>query len=174
MKTPRRLLEVAYWPEIRCDVWEYCRNCVTCQKYQPCINNLAGLLQSTPVVDPGYMLGVDLMGPFPRSPRLNEHMLVVVSYCSKWVEMFPLRTAKAHNLANVLTKVIFIRWGTPAYLLSHRGPQFTSQIFKSICRQWGVTQKLTTAYHPQTNITERTNWTLKFMIAAFVKANHRQ
>lgn len=29
---------------------------------------------------PGHMIGVDLMGPFPKSVRQNEHLLVVVDY----------------------------------------------------------------------------------------------
>lgn len=35
-------------------------------------------------------------------------------------------------------------------------------------------QKLTTAYHPQTNLTERINRTLKTMLASYVQENHRQ
>ncbi len=54
-----------------------------------------GQLQSTPVVEPGYMLGVDIMVPFPRSPKQNEYLLVVVDYFTKWVELFPMRNAKA-------------------------------------------------------------------------------
>jgi len=83
MKTLRRLLEVTYWTEIRKDVWRICKECQVCQQYKPCITKLAGRLQSTPVVEPGYMLGIDLMGPFPKSTRLNEYVLVVVDYCSK-------------------------------------------------------------------------------------------
>lgn len=37
----------------------------------------------------------------------------------------------------------------------------------------GVTQKLTTAYHPQTNLSKKVNRTLKTMIASFV-GKHRQ
>lgn len=83
MKTLRRLLEVAYWPEIRKDVWKTCKECQTCQQYKPRITKLAGRLQSTPIVEPGFMLGIDLMGPFPKSTRLNEYLLVIVDYCSK-------------------------------------------------------------------------------------------
>ncbi|KAL6460675.1 hypothetical protein MHYP_G00306410 [Metynnis hypsauchen] len=125
MKT-LRLLDLAYWPTIRRDVWQYCKECETCQKYKPRISKLSGFMQSTPVVEPGYMLGIDLMGPLPKSPRQNEHLLVIVDYCSKWVELFPLRTVKAPQIANILVKDIFTRWGTPAYLVSDRGPQFTS------------------------------------------------
>lgn len=35
-------------------------------------------------------------------------------------------------------------------------------------------QKLTTAYHPQTNLTEHINRTLKAMIASYVGNQHRQ
>ncbi len=35
-------------------------------------------------------------------------------------------------------------------------------------------QKLTTAYHPQTNLTERVNRTLKTMMASYVEEHHRQ
>uniref|UniRef100_A0AAR2KP64 Gypsy retrotransposon integrase-like protein 1 n=1 Tax=Pygocentrus nattereri TaxID=42514 RepID=A0AAR2KP64_PYGNA len=173
MKTLLRLLEVAYWPSLRKDVWAHCRGCVTCQKYKPRITKLSGLLQSTPVVEPGYMLGVDLMGPLPKSPRQNEYLLVMVDYCSKWVEMFPLRTARAPQIARILVTEVFTRWGTPAYLVSDRGAQFTSHLIHETCREWGVVQKLTTAYHPQTNLTERINRTVKTMIASYVRDKHR-
>ena len=173
MKTLMRLLDMAYWPTIRKDVWNHCKECETCQKYKPRISKLSGFMQSTPVVEPGYMLGIDLMGPLPKSPRQNEHLLVIVDYCSKWVELFPLRTAKAPQIANILVKDIFTRWGTPAFLVSDRGPQFTSHLLHSVCRQWGVVQKLTTAYHPQTNLTERVNRNLKTMMASFVQGKHR-
>lgn len=63
--------------------------------------------------------------------------------------------------------------GFPRYLVSDRGPQFTSQLMARLCDSWGVTQKLTTAYHPQTNLTERVNRTLKSMIASFVGEHHQ-
>ncbi len=174
MKTLRRLLNVVYWPEIRKDVWSFCTTCQTCQIHKPRISKLSGYLQSTPVVEPGHMLGVDLMGPFPRSSQSHKYLMVVVDYCSKWVELFPLRSAKTHIIVNILIKEIFTRWGTPTYLVSDRGPQFTAQLLNDACKHWGVIQKLTTAYHPQTNITERTNRTLKAMISSYVKDNHRQ
>ncbi|KAK3514007.1 hypothetical protein QTP70_001289 [Hemibagrus guttatus] len=131
-----------------------------------------GYLQSTPVIEPGHMLGVDLMGPFPKSPKQNEHLLVMVDYCSKWVELFPLWVAKAPQIARILIE-IFTRWGSPVCLVSDRGAQFTSNLINLVCKQWGVIQKLTTAYHSQTNLTERINRTLKTMIASYVKDNHR-
>lgn len=174
LKTLLRLLDIAYWPTLRTDVWKHCKECQACQKYKPSFTKLSGYLQSTPIVEPGYMLGVDLMGPFPKSVKQNEHLLVVVDYCSKWVELFPLRVAKTPQIARILVEEVFTRWGTPAYLVSDRGAQFTSHLLNLVCKQWGVIQKLTTAYHPQTNLTERVNRTLKTMIASYVGDQHRQ
>lgn len=173
LKTLLRLLDMVYWPSLRSDVWKHCKECQVCQTYKPSISKLSGYLQNTPVVEPGYMMGVDLMGPFPKSPRQNEYLLVIVDYCSKWVELFPLRVAKAPQIAHILVDEIFTRWGTPVYLVSDRGAQFTSHLLNLVCKQWGVTQKLTTASHPQTNLTERINRTLKTMIASYVNEHHR-
>lgn len=144
LKTLLRLLEIAYWPTLRADVWKYCKECQICQRYKPSFTKLSGYLQSTPVVEPCHMLRVDLMGPFPKSVKQNKHLLVVVDYCSKWVELFPLRTAKAPQIARILVEEIFTRWGTPAYLVSDRGAQFTSHLLNLVCKQWGMIQKLTT------------------------------
>ncbi|KAI2648040.1 Retrovirus-related Pol polyprotein from transposon 17.6 [Labeo rohita] len=62
--------------------------------------------------EPGYMVGIDLMGPFPRTTKLNKYLLVTVDYCSKWVEVFPLRSAKTPLITYILIKQIFTRWGT--------------------------------------------------------------
>lgn len=129
-------------------------------------------MQSTPVVEPGHMLGIDLMGPFPKSQKQNEHLLVIVDYCSKWVELFPLRVAKAPQIARILVEEIFTRWGTPMYLVSDRGTQFTSQLITLVCKQWNVVQKIATTAHPQTNLTKRINRMLKTMIASYVQDHH--
>lgn len=103
----RRLLEAVYWPTIHRDVWEFCKTCVTCQQLKPRIQKLAGPLQSTQVVKPGFMLGLDSMGPFLNSPRQNEHLLVVVDYFSKWVELFPL--CKNTSYRHIMIEDIFTR-----------------------------------------------------------------
>lgn len=174
MKTLLKILEVAWWPEIRKNVWQHVKECVVCQQYKPSNIKPLGFLQSTEVKEPGYMLGVDLMGPFPKSKKGNIFLLVVVDYFTKWIELFPLRDSKTPRICQILKDEIFNRWGVPKYLLSDRGPQFLSQLLIDLCRSWGVTQKLTTSYHPQTNLTERVNRTLKTMMASYVGENHKE
>ena len=153
-KTYKRLYEVVYWPGMWTDVRSFLKNCVVCQSTKAGNQKPAGKMQQTSVKGPNVMLGIDLMGPLPRSPERKEYLLVVVDYFTRWVELCPLQTATAKTVAQFLRKEIFTRWGIPDYILSDRGPQFVSSLFKELCEQWTVTPKLTTAYHPQTNMTE--------------------
>ncbi|KAI2644984.1 Retrovirus-related Pol polyprotein from transposon 17.6 [Labeo rohita] len=118
------------------DVWAYVKGCEVCQKYKASNTNPSGFLQSSQITEPGHTLGMDLMGPFPTSKKLNTYLLVVVDYYTK-------------------------------------GPQFTSSILSDLCKTWGCVQRLTTSYHPQANLTERINRTVKTMIAAYVGQQHQ-
>ncbi|CAF2133846.1 unnamed protein product [Rotaria magnacalcarata] len=51
------------------------------------------------------------------------------------------------------------------------GPRFVSQLFKDACDSLGIKRKFTANYHPQTNMTERVNRTLKEQIAIYAQ-NH--
>lgn len=96
-----------------------------------------------------------------------------MDYYTRWVELFPIRKATAETISQILTQEILTRWGVPNYILSDQGSQFVSSIFKATCEKWSLKQKMTSAYHPQTNMTERINWTLKTMIASYVGENHK-
>ncbi|KAL7844551.1 hypothetical protein SRHO_G00230900 [Serrasalmus rhombeus] len=86
----------------------------------------------------------------------------------KWVELFPIYAPQIARLINE----VFTRWGAPAYLVFDWGAQFTSHLLHTTCQQWGVVQKLTTAFHPQTNLTEQVNRALKTMISSHVRNKH--
>ncbi|KAI2646496.1 Transposon Ty3-I Gag-Pol polyprotein [Labeo rohita] len=114
------------------------------------------------------------MGPLPQSSNQNEYLLVFVDYLSRWVELFPIRQATAQTVAAIFRKEILTRWGMPDFLLSDRGVQFVSAVFRELCENWNITPKITTAYHPQTNMMERVNRPLKSMMAAYVDDNHKK
>ncbi|KAK3542197.1 hypothetical protein QTP86_017593 [Hemibagrus guttatus] len=91
---------------------------------------------------------------------------------SEWVEIVAVREATAQVAANKLLSEVFSRHGAPTYLISDRGSPFVSDLFERVLAALGTEHRLTTAYHPQTNATERVNRTLKTAIRAYVDDKH--
>ena len=80
---------------------------------------------------------------------------------SRWAEAFPLRTQEATEVASVLYKEIFCRFGAPSCLVSDRGQNFLSKLIEALCELFHVTRHYTSSYHPQSNTScERMNSTI--------------
>jgi hypothetical protein len=168
-KTLFRLSTRVYWESLRKDIFNYVAACNECQKFK--YNNLpsATPMQLHEVFQPWHTIGIDLMGPFPVTSRQKRFLLVVVDYFTRWVEVFPMNLTTSSAIAEILTNEVFSRYGLPQYILSDNGPQFVSNIFNEFCRLLTIRRKLTANYHPQTNMTERVNRTLKPLIAIFAQ-----
>lgn len=67
---------------------------------------------------------------------------------------------------------MLFRWETPEYFLTNNGTEFINKHLAETLKEYGVTHVTTPPYHPQANPVERSNRTLKTMIAAFAK-DHR-
>nr|GEV95937.1 reverse transcriptase domain-containing protein [Tanacetum cinerariifolium] len=75
-------------------------------------------------------------------------MSVAVDYLSKWVEAKALPTNDARVVVKIL-KYLFARFGTPRAIISDRGTHFCNDQFEKVMLKYGVTHRLSTAYHPQ-------------------------
>ncbi|GJV70350.1 reverse transcriptase domain-containing protein [Tanacetum coccineum] len=95
------------------------------------------------------MWGIDFMGSFPSS-RGNKYILMAVDYLSKWVEAKALPTNDARVVCKFL-KSLFARFGAPRAIISDRGTHFCNDQFAKVMLKYGVTHRLSTAYHPQTS-----------------------
>ncbi|GJT37229.1 reverse transcriptase domain-containing protein [Tanacetum coccineum] len=93
--------------------------------------------------------GIDFMGLFPSS-RGNKYILMAVNYLSKWVEAKALPTNDARVVVKFL-KSLFAQFGTPRAIISDRGIHFCNDQFAKVMLKYGVTHRLSTAYHPQTS-----------------------
>ncbi|GJT80155.1 reverse transcriptase domain-containing protein [Tanacetum coccineum] len=96
--------------------------------------------------------GIDFMGPFPSS-KGNKYILVAVDYLSKWVEAKALPTNDARVVVRriVLKALFFLPFGTSRAIISDRGTHFCNDQFAKVMLKYGVTHRLSTAYHPQTS-----------------------
>nr|GEV30466.1 reverse transcriptase domain-containing protein [Tanacetum cinerariifolium] len=93
--------------------------------------------------------GIDFLGPFPSS-RGNKYILVAVDYLLKWVKAKVLITNDARVVYKFL-KSLFTRFGAPLAIISDHGTHFCNDQFEKVMRKYGVTHRLSTAYHPQTS-----------------------
>ncbi|GJS37142.1 reverse transcriptase domain-containing protein [Tanacetum coccineum] len=90
---------------------------------------------------------IDFMGPFPSS-RGNKYILVAVDNLSKWFEAKTLPTNDARVVVKFL-KSLFARFGTPRAIISDHSTYFCNDQFVKVMLKYGVTHRLSTAYHPQ-------------------------
>ena len=94
--------------------------------------------------------GIDFMGPFPSSFGF-QYILLAVDYVSKWVEAKTTRTNDSKVVAGFLRTNIFCRFGIPRVMISDGGSHFYNRTIEALMTKYGVTHKVSTPYHPQTN-----------------------
>nr|GEV45487.1 reverse transcriptase domain-containing protein [Tanacetum cinerariifolium] len=82
--------------------------------------------------------------------RGNKYILVAVDYLSKWVEAKALPTNDARVVCKFL-KSLFARFGSPRTIISDRETHFCNDQFAKVTLKYGVTQRLSIAYHSQTS-----------------------
>ncbi|GKB70570.1 reverse transcriptase domain-containing protein [Tanacetum coccineum] len=114
--------------------------------------------------------GLDFMGPFLES-KGNKYILVAVDYVSKWVEAQALPTNDARVVVKFLRR-LFSRFGVPKALISDKGTHFCNSQLEKALQRYGVTHKLSMAYHPQSDgQTEVTNMAIKRILERSVGYN---
>nr|GFB32899.1 reverse transcriptase domain-containing protein [Tanacetum cinerariifolium] len=127
-----------YWPTIYKDAFELVKHCDSCQS-QGKISQKDEMPQNSIQVCKIFdVWGIDFMGPFPSS-KGNKYILVAVDYL---------------NDARVVVKFLkslFSRFGTPKAIISDRGTHFCNDQFSRVMSKYGITHRLSAAYHPQTS-----------------------
>nr|GFA09891.1 hypothetical protein [Tanacetum cinerariifolium] len=152
------------------DAFELVKRCDSCQRKGKISQKDEMPQNSIQVCEIFDVWGIDFMGPFPSS-KGNKYILIAVDYLSKWVEAKALPTNDARVVIKFL-KSLFSRLGTPKAIISDRGTHFCNDQFARVMSKYGVTHRLSTAYHPQTSgQVEVTNRGLKRILERTVGEN---
>ncbi|PIO60095.1 integrase core domain protein [Teladorsagia circumcincta] len=124
-----------YWPNPDKDCEEIVRSCSRCQEYAK--NPIKAPLEawSTPTCV-WQRIHVDFAGPV-----CGLFYMVVVDAFSKWPEIVEMTSISASQTVKELKKM-FARYGIPQTIVSDNGTQFTSEQFKMMCDEGGITHKL--------------------------------
>lgn len=78
--------------------------------------------------------------------------MVTIDRFSKSCRLIPLKVIPtAMEIAQVLFNQVFRIYGIPDDIVTDRGSQFTSQVWRAFCKQLNINVSLTSGYHPQAN-----------------------
>ena len=157
-----------YWPSLRRDVKSYVWGCDICLTSKAVKHKPYGDLQSLPIPTHWWKdLSIDFVTRLPLSSDWKgdsyDSILVIVDRLTKMVHYEPvIVTINALGLAKVIIDVMLWYHGLPDSIISDRKAIFTSKFWSSLYYFFGVKQKLSTAFHPQTDgQTERRNSTME-------------
>uniref|UniRef100_A0A3B3CRR4 Gypsy retrotransposon integrase-like protein 1 n=1 Tax=Oryzias melastigma TaxID=30732 RepID=A0A3B3CRR4_ORYME len=174
-RTLNRIQRRFHWPAMQRDVREYVAACSTCARSKSSSSAPAGLLHPLPTPSrPWSHLAMDFVTGLPPSNG-NTVILTVVDRFSKMAHFIPLpQLPTATETANLMINHVFSHHGIPVDIVSDRGPQFTSQVWKAFCSALGATVSLSSGYHPQSNgQAERANQELEAALRCLAAQNHQ-
>ena len=125
-KTKKRLLQKFYWFEVDSDVNNWVVGCDVCARTKKAVKTPRAPLGSMRTGAPMERLGIDILGPFPTTERLNRYILTVICHFTKWVEIFPIQNESAESCARVLVNEVISRYGCPIEIHTDQGRNFQS------------------------------------------------
>ncbi len=173
-KTALKILESGFfWPKLFHDSYQFCRSCAQCQKMGSISKRNQQPMNPIISVDIFDLWGIDFMGPFPNSNG-NIYILLTVDYVSKWVEAKATKLDDAKTVVKFLKSNVLNRFGIPRGIISDRGTHFCNKVVKSLFTKHGITHRVSTAYHPQTNgLAELSNREIKNILSKMVNLDRK-
>ncbi len=130
----------------------YVRSCSVCAMSSTPRHLPVGKLVPLPIPRrPWSHMGIDFVTDLPKSEG-KTCVLIAVDRFSKACKLIPLRgLPSALETAEHLFQQVFRNFEVPKNIVSDRGPQVISHVWKAFFRLLGVTVSLSSGYHPQTN-----------------------
>ena len=150
-RTLRLLTHRYYWPDMKADVRRWIRSCSACTRRKTPRPTRAGRTEITQAVRPWQTVGIDLLGPFPKSKSGNVWILTVVDHFTRWPIAVPLKDAESSTIAAALFDKVVTEHGVPEKILSDQGKNLVSQGIITLCKRWGAAKVQTGGYNPQAN-----------------------
>ena len=128
---------------------------------------------TTGALKPWQIIAVDIMGPLPSS-RSNEYIITFNDCFTRFVIAIPSSNHRTSTIAQLMMTHVIAAYGVPEVVLSDRGTEFTSSLWRELSLIFGYKLMHTSPYHPSTNgICDCSHRTINNAVRAALTQNPR-
>ena len=144
-----------WWPQLNQNIQDHVKGCADCQRNK--VNTHPKKAPLSPITLkqealPFQTIAMDFIVKLPESEGFNSILTITDHDCTKMLIAIPCReTINAEGVAELFLRQIFPQFGLPAKIISDQDPRFISKFMKELCCLLGITQNISTAYHPRTD-----------------------
>ena len=165
-RTAQLVQQYFYWPSLNQDVIQVVETCDLCQRAQIARKKDQAPIRYIEAQYPWEVVTIDFVSGFASTKRKHTAVCVICDRFTRMVHMEScLDHATAKETAKIAIRQIIAKHGCPRVIISDRGTQFDSELWKHLWNFMGTRVQLASTHHPQTNgLTERMNRTLIGMI----------
>lgn len=156
-----------YWRGMAKAVQRWIRRCLECLQYKS-LDQKHGTMHAFRHESPMDTLGIDFVGPFPKSSQGNRYILTAVCPFSHFLVAIPTCDKSAQTAARMIFDHVFLKFGFPRTLLSDRGGEFLNAIMENVAKHLSIERVFTSSYRPRANgSTERVHRFLNSALAIY-------
>jgi hypothetical protein len=164
-----------WWPRMRQEIRDYVGGCADCQRNK--VNMQARKAPLAPIFPnpeamPFETVAMDFIVKLPLSNGFDSILTITDHDCTKAAIFIPCNeTITAEGVAELYLQQVFKRFGLPQKIISDHDPRLAGKFAKALCTALGITQNMSTVFHPRTDgQSERTNQGLEQYLRFYVDA----
>lgn len=172
-RTLSKINDKFYSPNLAILIKDKVKNCEICKMAKPFQRRYEGELMSKHAEIPMQKLYIDTAGPLTTSLNGNQHILIVVDDCTKYVWLMPLRNITSKSVIKSLETHVFNNFSSSQKLISDNGSCFKSLEFKNFMFKHGIEHHRIVSFKPSGNISERYLRTVKTQLRCYFHDKQR-
>jgi len=171
LKTTELVSRDFYWPVMDSHVRMYVSGCEVCHQIEAPRHARHGINMLLEIPSrPWEGVTMDFVTDLPESTASGyTEILVIVDRLTEMAIYLPCRKdIDSPELARPFFEHVICKGGVADKIVTDRSTQFTSRFWTRVCSHWSTDNRLSTAFHPQTDgQTERQNQTMGQYLRAF-------
>jgi len=154
-ETIRKTKQIYQWPAMNDWIADYVKGCAICQQNKNITHRKKTPLYGITVPSdarPFQQIAMDLIMGLPLRNGKDAILTIVDHGCSRAAVFLPCSTnITGPGIAQLYLEHVYRWFGLPKKMISDRDPRFTSHFGKALLSKLGITQNLSTIFHPQTD-----------------------